>query len=204
MPSSAIITRLLDHRLPGPDDQRYRAPMTTSTTAAAIAAGLREHLRTQIPYLPDRKVHALLYLAQGLCLAANDEPLFVDPIIATGQGVRLADVPGGRHGGLTDAEAVIVGVTAARYGGLSTADLESLIRGQEPWGATDDGREIGLDLVRRWFRTQDATPEGTVTGIPRSHRSPAGSDDTEREVRQAKPDDPAEIASFAAEMRARM
>ena len=178
--------------------RRYLAPMTTN--AASIAAVIREQLRQRTAYISDRKVHALLYLAQGNCFAANDSPLFDDPISATRLGVQVAGADNEPTKPFTDAEYVTTAVTVARYGGLSTTNLEALIRGQDPWATTAPGRPIDPAVIRQLFRAEDEDPEGVPNGIPRSHRSQPDALGLDR-ARLA--DDPAEIAAFAAEMRAR-
>ena len=180
---------------------RYRAPMST---AHDIAEALRERLRDRITYLPDRKLHALLYLAQGLGLADDDEPLFPEPIIATELGVRVDLAPAGTSHQLSDTEFATVAVTAGRYGSLSAMDLEALIRGQGAWAGTGTDQPIDLNAIREIFRRQDETPEGTLSGIPRSHRTQLHPPFKPDAPRTNTPDSPEEIAAFIADVQARM
>jgi uncharacterized phage-associated protein len=175
-----------------------------TTTADAIAAGLRAGLGERIAYLPDRKLHALLYLAQGLYLAAGDGPLFTDPIIATETGVVVHLHGNDAEDDLADPAFGHTVFTAGRYGGLSAMDLESLIRGQGPWAATGTGQEIDRKLIEQTFREQDDLPEGTLLGYPRSARAKphrtAGPPDTIPQV----PDSREEREAFIADVRARL
>lgn len=174
---------------------RHYGPLMTSSSNS-LAAGLRD----QLPGISERKVHALLYLAQGLHFAATDKPLFSELITATKTGINVAGVDA--DGAADSDDQVIVGVTVARYGTLPAADLESLIRGQSPWGQTQPGEPVEFEQIREWFRTQDAAVEGTASGFPRNRRGQvtAQGDTSTTPI----PDDPAEIAAFAAEMRSRM
>jgi uncharacterized phage-associated protein len=200
--TAALTTRWSEDLHPAVTGSRYVAPMGTAT-ANDIAAALLDHLRARVTYLPDRKLHALLYLAQGLALVGDDTPLFTEPVTATEQGVHVHYDPAGPGGELDDTQFGIVAVTAGRYGGLAAMDLEALIRGQGPWAATATGQPIDPALIRDAFRRQDQIPEGTVNGIPRSARPglhpPLGA------LRPSpKPDSPEEIAAFIADVRARM
>lgn len=173
--------------------RRYRAPMTVDT----IAAALREQVMQRTPYLPDRKLHALLYLAQGLAYASGGKPLFDADITATATGVHVDDISPDAAADLTPE----VLLATARYGQLSAMDLEALIRGQLPWQQTALGQAIDPDLIRRQFQEQEEIPEGTVSGHPRSaraalYRAPIAS--------PATPDSPEEIAAFIADTKARM
>jgi uncharacterized phage-associated protein len=184
--------------------RQYVAPMAI-TTANAIATALREHLSTRITYLPDRKLHALLYLALGACFAANNEPLFVNTITATSTGVRVDGLTGSQaEEPLDDEQNAVVRLTAARYGGLSAMDLEALIRGQAPWSTTAAGEAIDPELIRKTVQEQEEIPEGTVSGYPRSVRASMHRPNGSLPATSAAPDSPEEIAAFVADVRARM
>jgi uncharacterized phage-associated protein len=202
--TAALATRTSEDLHPAVTDHRYVAPMGTTTTAHDIATALLDHLRVRVTYVPDRKLHALLYLAQGLTLAADDTPLFPEPIIATAVGVHVDYTSAELPGALDDTQFGIVVVTAGRYGGLSAMDLEALIRGQGPWAATETGDPIHPALVQGAFRRQDDLPEGTVNGIPRSARTGLHSPFGPHSPFPTKPDSPEEIAAFIADVRARM
>lgn len=189
----ALINRTAeDHHLRGAA-QRYGSPMTADT----IAAALREQVMQRTPYLPDRKLHALLYLTQGLAYAAGDKPLFDADITATTTGVHVDGVTPGAAPDLTP-EVLLV---AARYGQLSAMDLEALIRGQQPWQQTTAGQVIDPELIRRQFQEQEDIPEGTVSGHPRSTRAALHRPTV---TSPATPDSPEEIAAFIADTKARM
>ena len=187
--------------LPPAADTQYLAAMTTN--AASVATAIRDELRDRITFLPDRKLQALLYLAQGVHFAANDKPLYDDDIIVTDQGVRLALVAT-HQTPLDDTQSAAVLLTAARYGGLSTMDLEALIRGQGPWARARDAGEhlISQEAIRVFFRAQDEIPEGTVLGFPRSSRRQGRS--SGEPTNPLTPDSPEEIAAFIADAKARM
>ena len=176
--------------------------MGTTTTAHDIATALRDRLRAHVAYLPDRKLHALLYLAQGLALGDDDSPLFAEPIIATDVGVRVDHDSAGPTGELDDVQFGVVAVTAGRYGGLSAMDLEALIRGQGPWAATTTGSPIDTALIRDTFRHQDDIPEGTVSGFPRSTRTGTHVS-LDPDLPSTEPDSAEETAAFIAGVKAR-
>jgi uncharacterized phage-associated protein len=200
--TAALATRTSEDLHPVVTGRRYVAPMGTATTAHDIATALQNRLRDRITYLPDRKLHALLYLAQGLTLAGGDSPLFPEQIIATDTGVHIS-YTSNAAGELDDTQFGIVAVVAGRYGGLSAMDLEALIRGQEPWGATEVGHPIDTALIRDTFRRQDTMPEGTVSGLPRSARAGAHPP-FDPDLPSPKPDSDEEIAAFIADVKARM
>ncbi len=182
----------------------YGAPMGTHTTANDIVAELRRRLAARLTYLPDRKLHALLYLVQGNWLITNDEPLFNEEIIATEMGVEVPLSPDAVFNGLDDERFALVGTVAARYGGLSAMDLEALIRGQIPWTTTVIGQAVSLKAIRKAFREQDETPEGTLHGIPRSVRTGLHPPFDPDRPHVSKPDSREEIEAFIAEVQARM
>lgn len=184
--------------------RRYVAPMGTAITAHDIAAELRRHLSDRVTYLPDRKLHALLYLLQGAWLVTHDEPLFPESITATDVGVQVAGVGSGPGADLNDQQFAHVGVVGARYAGLSAMDLEALIRGQQPWADTETSSVIGIDLIRRQFRGQEEIPEGTLHGIPLSVRAKLHRPYDPDRPRPSNPDSPEEIEAFIAEVQARM
>lgn len=194
VPTSMIAPRMDVQRTALPGARHYCAAMTTANDIAVA-------LLARVPHISDRKLHAMLYLAQGLCLAANGAPLFADALIATNLGVRVEGIGDTNGKPLTDAEHAVVAVAISRYGSLPAMDLEALIRGQGPWQVSEPDWPVELDVIREFFRTQDDDPEGTMSGIPRSHRSRPGAGASHHST---APDDPEEIADLAAEMRSRM
>lgn len=182
-------------RLPITEASQYVPAMTSANDIAAA-------LRTTLPHLSTRKLHALLYLAQGTHLAADDVPLFLEPITATDLATEVAEVADSPGKPLSDAEAITVAVTVNRYGNLPAMDLEALIRGQGPWQAACAAgtKVVDPEWIRELFRAQDNDPEGVPSGFPRSHRGQPG----RRPDQAAVPDDPEEIASFLAEVRSRL
>lgn len=194
MPVLAAPRRKREDLYQAETSQRYVAPMTT--TAQNIAGAFRDHL----PGLSDRKLHTLLYLAQGVCLAANNQPLFVEPITSTTTSV-LVDLDNPEPvKPLDDAQAAVVRVVVARYGALTGTDLEAMVRGQDPWQNARrwETDEISEDWISRYFHAADEDPDGTVSGIPRSVRAqlypPAA-------LGRGAPDSPEEIEAFIAEVR---
>jgi uncharacterized phage-associated protein len=200
MPTSDLLPRATEHRHPTATDRRYRAPMATADTVATL---LREQLRDRITYLTDRKIQALLYLAQMSQLAAADRALFGNAIAATADGVAVAGLTG-QTGEATDAEFSTAVFVAARYGGLATTELEALIRGQTPWQSAAGG-EITVESMRLWARSFDDDPEATLTGHSRNMRSAMrkAQGEVPRRV-STKPDSPEEIAAFIADVKAGM
>ncbi|WP_157751597.1 hypothetical protein [Actinoplanes derwentensis] len=166
-------------------------------TVDTIAAALREQVMQRITYLPDRKLHALLYLTQGLAYASGDKPLFDADITATPIGVHVSSITPGA----VPEPAPEALLAVSRYGQLSAMDLEALIRGQQPWQQTVTGQVIDPELIRHWFRAQEEIPEGTVSGYPRSVRAGLHTADS---TSPATPDSPEEIAAFIADTKARM
>ena len=180
----------------------YGAPMGTTPTAHDIAVAFRNRLRDRAIYVSDRKIHALLYLAQYLHLTVEDDPLFDEPVVATDLGAEvggLTDEPGRP---VDDTRFGVVTLTASRYGGLPAMDLEALIRGQGPWSATSVGERIRPELSREHARAQAENPEGTIAGWTRSERAelrrPAGAPSPN----PGTPDSTEEIAAFVADVKA--
>lgn len=177
----------------------YGAPMGTANTIAAI---MREHLSTRITFISDRKIHALLYLAQLGRLTADDKPLFENSITATDTGVEVTGLADD-HRDPTDTEFSNAVSAAGRYGGLATTELEALIRGQAPWQNAHGG-EITVESMREWARSFDDDPEASVSGATRTWMKAfrAARPPVNRE-RSSKPDTQEEIAAFVADHLAR-
>lgn len=193
----------------GPDEfgvRQYGAPMAITTSAAVIAAALREHLSDRLTYLPDRKLHALLYLAQLHAFAADDEPLFVQPIEATEQGVDVADAAAASPSDLTSTQFSIVMHVVHSYGGLAPTDLEALIRGQRPWqlARSAGASEITQESMRSWARSLDEDPHASVVGRTRSWLEATREFRTGRATAHDRPDSAQERSTFIAELRPRM
>lgn len=184
--------------------RRYVAPMGT-TTANDIAAFIRERLKDRALYISDRKVHALLYLAQAGRLASDDTPLFDDVITATNSSVAVAGVSDSPTRPLDDVAFASASFVVATYGGLPTTDLEALIRGQGPWSSTATGDPIGVEAIRLSARELDNDPDGSIYGYTRAQRRHMRRSDPDlRPAGRSTPDSAEERESFIAEVRARM
>src|SRR3954466_657693 len=103
---------------------------SVSPSAQDVAAALRERL----PAVPAKKLHKLLYYAQGHHLAAFGRPLFHESISAWDMGPvvgslwheeREQNVPGDARR-LDEAGLNTVGYVLSRYGRLTGQDLENL------------------------------------------------------------------------------
>lgn len=189
---------------PRGSDLPYLPPVTA--TANDVAAVLRDELRDRSPHLPGRKMFALLYLAQVVCLTANDTPLFDEIITATDTGVQIADLSTHAVSPLDNTQLAVALLTASRYGGLSAADLEATVRGQSPWQAARNttSRRIESEQIRAWVRGLDDDPDATVTGVSRTAMAALRGPGAEPSRASDSPDSPEEIAAFIADAKARL
>lgn len=183
---------------------RYVAPMGSTTTTQDIAVFLRERLNERAIYASDRKIHALLYLAQASHLATTGEPLFTEPITTTERGIQVAGVTDAPGHPLGDPEFGHASVIAATYGGLPATDLEALIRGQSPWLATAPGQQVSVDLIRQAVRALDDDPDSSIYGYTRAQRQVMRRPDSDPSpAGRGTPDSAEERAAFIAELQAR-
>jgi uncharacterized phage-associated protein len=113
-----------------------------------LARDVATVFRDRLPGLPTKKLHKLLYYAQGHHLATFGEPLFQENISAwdmgpvVGQlwyqekqaGIEKTDVR------LGEAELNTIGYVVSRYGRLTGRDLESLTHSEMPWQRANRSR----------------------------------------------------------------
>jgi uncharacterized phage-associated protein len=143
-----------------------------TASARDIAAALRERL----PNAGVKKVHKLLYYAQGHHLAWFGQPLFEEEIHAYDMGpvvktlwVRekhyapddtLPAVP------LDEAELNTVGYVVSRYGNLSADQLERLTHSESPWLRANLSRRPGGSVLidAAWIREHFVTEGGPDAG----------------------------------------
>lgn len=136
--------------------ERYPPIMTVS--AHDVAAVLRERL----PGLAGLKLHKLLYYVQAHHLAAVDEPLFGESVMAWDKGPVVAAVWTAEKSGeaapprreLTGGQLNIVDYVVSRYGGLPGPDLMHMTHGEAPWKAANAGRDPGgsVRIRNEWMR----------------------------------------------------
>ena len=108
-------------------------------------------LRRQLPGLPIKKLHKLLYYCQGHHLAHFDEPLFVESVMAWDMGPVVAQLWKAEKEGrsptplrpLDAGQLNTVGYVVSRYGRLTGHDLELLSHAEDPWRAADAIRPAG-------------------------------------------------------------
>jgi uncharacterized phage-associated protein len=146
---------------------------TMTASAHDVAAALRERL----PGIGVKKLHKLLYYAQGCHVASLSRPLFSESIRAWDMGPVVAELWRDEDRGeplpephkLGEAELNTVGYVASRYGRLSGNQLERLTHTEQPWQAGDARRKVGdsdrieLEWIRNHFVAEaanDADEEG--------------------------------------------
>lgn len=143
-------------------------------SARDVAAALRE----RHPGLGKKKLHKLLYFAQGHHLAVFGRPLFSDTIAAWDMGPVVPSLWKEEKDGdpmagetvptkLGEAELNTVGYVLSRYGNLSANDLEDLSHSQAPWRDANVRRmpsgsvRIEQDAIRDFFAAaDDASDDG--------------------------------------------
>ena len=125
-------------------------------------------LRRQLPGVPTKKLHKLLYYCQGHHLAHFDEPLFQEPLMAYDMGPLVANLWKAEKEGklspppeaLDSGQLNTIAYVISRYGRLTGTDLEHLTHAEEPWQHADARRapgssvRIDQDSIRSFF--QDA------------------------------------------------
>ena len=133
-------------------------------SAHAIAAALRERQ----PGMGVKKLHKLLYYAQGHHLAGFGQPLFGESVSAWDMGPVVGQLWGAETYGepvetqteLGEAELNTIGYVLSRYGGLTAQDLENLTHSEDPWRRADAEREPGgnarieLEWMQEFFANQ--------------------------------------------------
>jgi uncharacterized phage-associated protein len=121
-------------------------------SADHVAAALREHL----PHAAGPRLHRLMYYVQGHHLALFGQPAFDDAIYAGNSGPGMPDLADNppapyRPGSVGDSVHAVAIMVAARYGGLTTTDLNQLTRAEPPWRGTPPGAVIAHELLREYF-----------------------------------------------------
>ena len=123
-------------------------------------------LRRQLPGLPTKKLHKLLYYCQGHHLAHFGELLFAESVMAWDMGPVVAQLwKAEKDGRLPQSSQALdagqlntVGYVVSRYGRLTGHDLELLSHAEDPWRAADANRAAGgtvrIDaaIIREFFR----------------------------------------------------
>lgn len=123
------------------------------------ASDVATSLRARVPGIGAKKLHKLLYYAQGHHLATFGVPLFADTVSAwdmgpvvgrlwkaeRDQGVPQSVVGAAREveSRLTEAQLNTIGYVVSRYGALTGRDLEVLTHGEGPWRRADALRSPG-------------------------------------------------------------
>lgn len=164
-------------------------------------------LRRQLPGLPTKKLHKLLYYCQGHHLAHFDEPLFVESVMAWDMGPVVAQLWKAEKDGrvppevrpLDAGQLSTIGYVVSRYGRLTGHDLELLSHAEDPWRAADAGRppggtvRIDTATIRDFFRAAGG-PEPDLPW-PASEDVARLADDAERRrQRTPVPDDLSELS----------
>ncbi|MCO8273091.1 DUF4065 domain-containing protein [Actinoplanes sp. TRM 88003] len=169
-----------------------------TASAHDIAAALRERL----PGIGVKKLHKLLYYAQGSHIATFDIPLFSESIRAWDMGPVVAELwrdedrgePPPEPHDLGEAELNTVGYTASRYGRLSGNQLERLTHTEHPWQAGDARRKVGdsdrieVEWIRRHFVAEAASDADDDGDLDQSVIS-ASIADTRTPTDAGQPDD---------------
>ncbi len=123
-------------------------------------------LRRQLPGLPTKKLHKLLYYCQGHHLAHFGEPLFSESVMAWDMGPMVAQLWKAEKDArlpevtkpLDAGQLNTIGYVVSRYGRLTSHDLELLSHAEDPWRAADASRAAGgtvrieTDDIREFFR----------------------------------------------------
>ncbi len=119
-------------------------PVTTSQVAAVLAG--------RIPGADPQRLHRLLYYVQGHHLALRGRPAFDEPVIAGPDGPYIhGDIEPDPDAPLPGSHANVALMVAARYGGLTSADLDRLTRAEQPWQDTALNAEISHQRMRDFF-----------------------------------------------------
>jgi uncharacterized phage-associated protein len=173
-----------------------------SVSAHDVAA----ELRRQLPGLPTKKLHKLLYYCQGHHLAHFDQPLFHESVMAWDMGPVVAQLWKAEKDGRAPAAAQpldagqlnTVGYVISRYGRLTGHDLELLSHAEDPWLAADASRPAGgtvridMEGIREFFSTIGGPDTDTPWPSPRAIADLAAGADQRRAV-PATPDDLSEL-----------
>jgi uncharacterized phage-associated protein len=157
--------------------------------------------RRRSPGLPTKKLHKLLYYAQGHHLATFGLPLFSETISAWDMGPVVGELwfeeserkAPDRLADLNEAQLNTVGYVLSRYGGLSGLDLEHLTHTEAPWRRANRGRRphgsarIEQDWLADYFGNADSDDDDEPLDSAEVREWLAGAD--ARRDDQGKPDD---------------
>lgn len=131
--------------------RQYLAPMTTSADTVIDAINDRQ------PGLSPARQHLMLFFCQGHHLADTGAPLFAEPIYAVLAGAHIdleVDAEPDTTA-ISNRQLGTVGYVLHRYGGMSLADLSTLVVASSAWQlarqAGDDAR-IEWMWLTDWFR----------------------------------------------------
>lgn len=118
-------------------------------------------------YLSNLKLQKLLYYAQGFHLAAYNEPLFDEPVLAWIYGPAVPKIyhneDSARYGIQPPDDADFSFSKNVRkilddvyyvYGQFSGWKLSELTHNEPPWAETETGAEITYDKMKAYFRTR--------------------------------------------------
>lgn len=122
-----------------------------SQSVPASAYAVASEIRRQLPTVPTKKLHKLLYFSQGLHLAWFGQALFTESISAWDMGPVVGKFWKSEKDGqlplitdeLDEGQRNTIAYVISRYGGLTGRDLETLTHSQEPWQRADRGRAAG-------------------------------------------------------------
>ena len=120
--------------------------------------------------LTQLKLMKLLYLAQGVYLAAFNKPLFNDPIVAwkygpavesvhqrfAGQRGIVGNISDNDRGDYQEVEqntdvSLVMNAVYDTYGDMSASDLVKLTHSQSPWRDTKQSQEISRESMQSYF-----------------------------------------------------
>lgn len=146
-PPTIILTTSPQRMVVSPANRLYGAAMTSANAVIAAIDARRPD------FYPNQK-QQLLFFCQGHHLVDIGVPLFAEPIYATDNGVTVdqADEPDTSEP--SNDQLNTVSYVLHRYGGLYTADLQTLVTASTPWQlarGTDDAR-IEWMWLADWFR----------------------------------------------------
>jgi uncharacterized phage-associated protein len=144
------------------EEDRYSGRM------AVHAADVAAELRSQLPGLPTKKLHKLLYYCQGHHLAATGTPLFSESISAWDMGPVVGTLwyaekdrgVGTATAELSESQLNTIGYVVSRYGNLTGRDLEHLTHAELPWQRANQSRlphqsgRIEQDWLLHQFRDE--------------------------------------------------
>jgi uncharacterized phage-associated protein len=131
------------------------------------AHDVADELRRQLPGLPTKKLHKLLYYCQGHHLAHFGEQLFTESVMTWDMGPVVAQLWKAEQDGrvlppaqpLDAGQLNTIGYVVSRYGRLTGHDLELLSHAEEPWILADVVRprrgtiRIDTERIRQFFST---------------------------------------------------